>query len=107
MPLADHIEAETGWRSAGRCPSLCGRHYQDFDPAPARALFRQRMNRVLASYRGGFQVSDSGVGRPAVKAEMLRGDKAGTATSISSTTAQSDGPAPFTFCWAMRTRIAE
>lgn len=114
MPLADHIEAETGWRnawplheplidvaddvqlsgaewdglllskedelfdlieyfhrhvSAGISDehgsqyhgySSCGWHYQDFDPAPAQALFRQRMNRILAGYRGGFQVSNSG-----------------------------------------------
>ena len=114
MPLADHIEAETGWRGAwplheplidlvddvrlsnadwdriqrGEEDRLfdlveyfhrhvsqgvgdehgthyhshdgCGWHYQDFDPAPAQALFRQRMNRVLAGYNGGFQVSDSG-----------------------------------------------
>jgi hypothetical protein len=114
MPLAEHIEAETGWRSAwplheplidlpddvqvsgaewdrqlrGEEDKLfdlieyfhrhvsqgigdehgsqyhdhggCGWHYQVFDPAPAQALFRQRMNRVLASYRGGFEVSDSG-----------------------------------------------
>jgi hypothetical protein len=107
MPLADHIEAETGWRAAWplREPLLdlpddvqvsaaerdrlllgeedrlfdlieyfhrhvsqgigdehgnfyhehggCGWHYQDFDPAPAHALFRQRVNRVLAGYRGG------------------------------------------------------
>jgi hypothetical protein len=114
MPLADHIEAETGWRGAWPLPEPlidlvddvqpssaewdrllrgeedrlfdlieyfhrhvsqgvsdehgsqyhsyggCGWHFQDFDPAPAQALFRQRMNRVLANYRGGFQVSDSG-----------------------------------------------
>jgi hypothetical protein len=113
-PLADHIEAETGWRSAWplREPLIdlpddvqvsgtewdrllrseedrlfdlieyfhrhvsqgigdehgnqfhdhngCGWHYQVFDPAPAQALLRRRMNRVLANYRGGFQVSDSG-----------------------------------------------
>jgi len=114
MPLADHIEAETGWRSAWplREPLIdlpedtqvsgadwdrllqgeedrlfdlieyfhrhvsqgigdehgsqyhdhggCGWHYQVFDPAPAQALLRQRMNRVLANYRGGFEVNDSG-----------------------------------------------
>lgn len=114
MPLADHIEVETGWRGAWPLPEplidlvddvqpsgaewdrllqgeedrlfdlieyfhhhvsegisdehrsqyhshdSCGWHYQDFDPAPARALFRQRMNRVLTSYRAGFQVNDNG-----------------------------------------------
>jgi hypothetical protein len=113
MPLADHIEAETGWRSAWPLPEPlidlvddvqvsdedwnrlllqeedklfdlieyfhrhvsqgidkdgshfhsyadCGWHYQVFDPVPAQALFRQRMNRVLVNYRGGFHVSESG-----------------------------------------------
>ena len=139
MPLADHIEAETGWRCAWplpesgialaddiqaaiarqgladhaaalsyaiqlQCPGLrisadgwaallqsaedelfdlieyfhrhvshgikdqgyehsysnCGWHYQEFDPAPAQALFRQRMNRTLMNYRGGFQINEGG-----------------------------------------------
>jgi hypothetical protein len=113
MPPADHIEAETGWRSAWPLPETlidlpddvhvsdadrnrllqqaedklfdlieyfhrhvsqgidedgrhfhghggCGWHYQGFDPAPAQALLRQRMNRVLVNYRSGFQISESG-----------------------------------------------
>jgi hypothetical protein len=114
MPLADHIEAETGWRSAWPLPeplinlpddvsfkdkdlaymlqgdedqlfdlieyfhahvsegleddersSLhsyngCGWHFGAFDPAPAQALFRQRMNRTLAKYRGGFRINQNG-----------------------------------------------
>lgn len=109
MPLADHIEAETGWRSAWplldplidpdephedleleaqqaedmlfdlieyfhrhvsqgidddgnryHSWSNCGWHYQEFDPAPAQALFRQRMNRTLMNYRGGFQINEGG-----------------------------------------------
>ena len=108
-PLADHIEAEIGWRSAWSLLdslidpdephedleleaqqaedmlfdlieyfhrhvsegvdddgnryhswSNCGWHYQEFDPAPARALFRQRMNRTLMNYRGGFQINEGG-----------------------------------------------
>ena len=116
MPLPDHIEAETGWRSAWPLPeplidvdvvedviipddqwarieqsaedkvfdlieyfhghvsegiedhersSLhtwegCGWHYGAFDPAPAQALFRQRMNRTLTKYRGGFRINQNG-----------------------------------------------
>ena len=113
MPLADHIEAETGWRTAWPLPEPliapsgdwwisdddsnrlpqeaedkvfdlmeyfhrhvsegvdddgsryhswgnCGWHYHTFDPAPAQALFRQRMNRTLINYRGGFRISESG-----------------------------------------------
>lgn len=139
MPLADHIEAETGWRSAWPLPesgtdladdvqsaidrqglanqaaavsyaiqlqrpgvrigengwgdllrsaedqlfdlieyfhrhisqgidsyaafhsySDCGWHFQEFDPAPAQALFRQRINRTLMNYRGGFQINKDG-----------------------------------------------
>jgi hypothetical protein len=62
MPLADHGEAETGWRSAWplREPLIdLPDDVQVFDPAPSQALFRRRMNRVLANYRGSFQVSDS------------------------------------------------
>lgn len=40
--------------------SNCGWHYQDFDPAPAQALFRRRMNRTLMNYRGGFRINESG-----------------------------------------------
>ena len=114
MPLADHIEAETGWRSAWPLPEPlidvvedvsipddhwagmvqsaedkvfdlieyfhghvsqgiedhegsnfhswcdCGWHYEAFDPAPAQALFRQRMNRALRHYQGGFRISENG-----------------------------------------------
>jgi len=109
MPLADHIEAETGWRSAWplldplidpdephedleveaqqaedmlfdlieyfhrhvsegidddgnhyHSWSNCGWHYQEFDPVPAQALFRQRMNRTLMNYLGGFQINEGG-----------------------------------------------
>lgn len=114
MPLADHIEAETGWRSAWpllepvfdvpedvRIPDdhwtemvqgtedmafdlieyfhghvsegiedhehsrlhtweRCGWHYGAFDPAAAQALFRQRMNRTLTKYRGGFPINQDG-----------------------------------------------
>jgi hypothetical protein len=111
MPLVDHIEAETGWRSAWpllepllwilpnkshedlelevqqaedmlfdlieyfhrhvsegidddgnryHSWSNCGWHYHNFDPAPAQAVFRQRMNRTLMNYRGGFRISESG-----------------------------------------------
>ena len=114
MPLAGHIEAETGWRSAWPLPeplidlpddmrisdddwnrvlqeaedklfdlieyfhghvsqgieddehssfhswSDCGWHYGTFDPAPAQALFRKRMNRTLINYRGGFRINENG-----------------------------------------------
>lgn len=40
--------------------SSCGWHYKDFDPAPAQALFRQRVNRALMNYRGGFRINESG-----------------------------------------------
>jgi hypothetical protein len=115
MPLADHIEAETGWRDAWPLPEPlyvleveddvfipeadldrliqgvedkvfdlieyfhghvsegikegesffhgygdCGWHFELFDPAPAQALFRKRMNRSLAKYRGGFRINESG-----------------------------------------------
>ena len=38
----------------------CGWHFGAFDPAPAQALFRQRMNRTLTKYRGGFRISQNG-----------------------------------------------
>ena len=118
MPLADHIEAETGWRSAWPLPDPlfgdlevpedvsipedywagmeqnvedqvfdlieyfhghvsegiedderssfhswegCGWHYNGaFDPAPAQALFRQRINRTLLKYRDGYRVNPNG-----------------------------------------------
>ena len=114
MPLADHIEAETGWRSSWPLPTPlidvlddvriseddwnqllqgvedklfdlieyfhahvsqgveegkdsnfhsyngCGWHYGAFDPAPAQALFRKRMNRTLMNYRGGFRINGNG-----------------------------------------------
>ena len=114
MPLVDHIEAETGWRSAWPLPeplidlsddarisggdwkrllqgtedklfdlieyfhghvsqgiedaersrfhswSDCGWHYGAFDPAPAQALFRNRMNRTLMNYRDGFHINEDG-----------------------------------------------
>jgi hypothetical protein len=114
MPLVDHIEAETGWRSAWPLPeslidlsddarisdgdwkrlvqgtedklfdlieyfhgnvsqgieddersrfhswSDCGWHYGAFDPAPAQALFRKRMNRTLMNYRDGFHINEDG-----------------------------------------------
>jgi hypothetical protein len=117
VSLEDHIEAETGWRSAWPLPDPlidlpddvrisdddwnrllqqdedklfdlieyfhrhvsegiedaegsefhldpegfpCGWHYGAFDPAPAQALFRQRMNRTLTKYRGGFRISQDG-----------------------------------------------
>jgi hypothetical protein len=115
MALADHIEAETGWRYAwplhdpvvdvaeemrslrGEWDSElqqeedklfdlieyfhghvsegikddaegsffhsygeCGWHYGAFDPAPAQAVFRERMNRSLMNYRGGFRINEDG-----------------------------------------------
>jgi hypothetical protein len=38
----------------------CGWHYQEFDPVPAQALFRQRINRTLTNYRGGFRINENG-----------------------------------------------
>jgi len=114
VPLPDHIEAETGWRSAWPQPDPlydpdpdyaysnyedpegaaqrdedrlfdlieyfhrhvsqgieedenshlhrgCGWHYGAFDPGPAQALFRSRMNRTLTNYvGGGFRISENG-----------------------------------------------
>jgi hypothetical protein len=114
VSLADHIEAETGWRSAWPLPDPlmdwpegervreddwnrllqqeedklfdlieyfhrhvsegienrndfhiaeghpCGWHYEAFDPAPAQALFRERMNHTLANYREGFRINENG-----------------------------------------------
>ena len=116
MSLADHIEAETGWRDAWPLPdplivldveedmiipqgewnrqlqgaedklfdlieyfhrhvsegiedrndfhmaqgTPCGWHYGAFDPAPAQALFRERMNRTLLNYRDGFRINENG-----------------------------------------------
>ena len=40
--------------------SDCGWHYGAFDPGPAQALFRQRMNRTLVKYRNGFRINESG-----------------------------------------------
>lgn len=119
VSLADHIEAETGWRSAWPLPDpLFGglelvegtsipdsqwekmeqnsedmlfdlieyfhRHVSEgiedaegsdfhmaegfpcgcingaFDPAPAQAMFRERMNRTLVNYRDGFRINDNG-----------------------------------------------
>jgi hypothetical protein len=114
MTLADHIEAETGWRDAWPLPEPlisdpgdfivsedevarelqraedklldlieyfhdhvsegiedaessylhgwedCGWHYGAFDPAPAQAAFRDRMNRTLMNYQRGFRINESG-----------------------------------------------
>jgi hypothetical protein len=119
VSLADHIEAETGWRSAWPLPDPffdvpevvegthipdsqwekmeqgsedklfdlieyfhrhvsegigdaegsdfhmaedypCGWHYGAFDPTPAQAMFRERMNRTLVNYRDGFRINDNG-----------------------------------------------
>jgi hypothetical protein len=113
MELADHIEAETGWRSTWPLPkplidvdvvgdviipedqwarieqsaedkvfdlieyfhghvsegikepaanhhSDCGWHYKNFRAGAAQALFRRRMNRTLANYRGGFRINQNG-----------------------------------------------
>ena len=118
MPLADHIEAETGWRSAWPLPDPlfgdlevledvsipedywagmeqnvedqvfdlieyfhghvsegledderssfhswegCGWHYNGaFDPAPAQALFRQRINRTLSNIETGTGSTPNG-----------------------------------------------
>ena len=116
MSVADHIEAETSWRSAWPLPEPlidvdvvedviipddqwarieqsaedkvfdlieyfhghvsegikddersnfhdwegCGWHFGAFDPAPAQALFRRRMNRTLIKYRGGFRINENG-----------------------------------------------
>jgi hypothetical protein len=114
MGLADHIEAETGWRCAWPLPEPlidvpegvritdndvaevtqsaedqvfdlieyfhahvsqgiedhershlhtwegCGWHYGAFDSAPAQGLLRQRMNRTLTKYRGGFRINQYG-----------------------------------------------
>ena len=39
--------------------SVCGWHFDAFDPAPAQALFRQRANRTLMNYQGGFDFAVS------------------------------------------------
>jgi hypothetical protein len=66
MPLPAHIEGETGWRwpwppHDPLFHNGCGWHYGAFDPGPARALFRSRMNRTLTKYLGGsFWISENG-----------------------------------------------
>jgi hypothetical protein len=47
-------------RSSFHSWAHCGWHYGAFDPLPAQALFRKRMNRTLMNYRGGFRINESG-----------------------------------------------
>jgi hypothetical protein len=57
-----HISQGVEERASPSCNfSYCGCWtYEDFDPAPAQALFRLRMNRALMNYRGGFRINESG-----------------------------------------------
>ncbi len=56
----DHISA--GVEDAGYYHSYnqCGWHFSQFDAAPARELFRSRLNAVLRNYRSGFQLTIEG-----------------------------------------------
>lgn len=38
----------------------CGHHYHTFDAATGRKEFRSRVNRLLESYKTGFEISDAG-----------------------------------------------
>jgi len=38
----------------------CGHHYHTFDAATGRREFRLRVNRLLESYKTGFEISDAG-----------------------------------------------
>jgi hypothetical protein len=38
----------------------CGMHYESFDAAVGKAEYRQRVNRVLAAYGQGYELSDNG-----------------------------------------------
>jgi hypothetical protein len=38
----------------------CGWHYDTFDPKTGQAEYRERVNLLLESYKGGFEVSDQG-----------------------------------------------
>jgi hypothetical protein len=59
-----HAHVSQGIEDVGRSVfhsyNNCGWHYEEFDPAPAQALFRKRMNRTLMNYRGGFRINESG-----------------------------------------------
>jgi hypothetical protein len=56
--VSEGIEDRNDFHMAGGSP--CGWHYEAFDPAPAQALFRERINRTLMHYRGGFRISENG-----------------------------------------------
>lgn len=55
-----HVSKGIDEPSALHSYSNCGWHYRAFDPAPGQALFRQRMNRTLVNYRGGFRINEGG-----------------------------------------------
>jgi hypothetical protein len=55
-----HVSKGIDDRSALHSYSNCGWHYHEFAAAPAQALFRQRMNRTLVNYRGGFRINEDG-----------------------------------------------
>ena len=56
--VSQGIEKDKGSHLHNRC----GWHYGAFDPGPAQALFRSRMNRTLTNYvvGGGFRISENG-----------------------------------------------
>jgi hypothetical protein len=58
----DHVSqgVDDDERSSLHTWNGCGWHYGAFDPAPAQALFRQRINRTLTKYRGGFRINQNG-----------------------------------------------
>ena len=58
----DHVSEgiEDDARSNFHSYNGCGWHYKSFDPAPAQALFRKRMNRTLMNYEGGFRINETG-----------------------------------------------
>lgn len=58
--VSQGIEDHQGSSFHSSSYSNCGWHYAAFDAAPAQAVFRQRMNRTLMSYRGGFRISQDG-----------------------------------------------
>jgi len=60
LPVGNHTISEYLQRSSLHTWEGCGWHYGAFDPAPAQALFRQRMNRTLTKYRGGFRINQDG-----------------------------------------------
>ena len=59
--LHDHVsEGVKGGAGYQHNYNNCGYHYSIFDPNPAQAFLRNRVNPLLQNYKDGFRLSDKG-----------------------------------------------